>query len=64
MQTQEIISLLPKRISEQLTKIDLNDLCEIHLLSDRPMTLTISEKCIPFGERLSREEMQETVERL
>ena len=57
MQLSEIISLLPRRISEQFSKIDLSEVCEIHLLSGRPITLTVSEKCIPFGESLTREEM-------
>lgn len=64
MNLTDIIALMPQRISEQLLKIELSDLSEIHLTANRPMTITISEKSIPFGETVSREEIFTTVNSL
>ena len=55
---------MPPRISEQYSKIDINELCEIQLLTDRPLTITVSEKSIPFGDALTKDEMMYTVESL
>ncbi len=59
--TEEIISCLPRRIAEQFMKYDLSNLCEIRLVSDRPITLTIGEKSMLFGNIITQSELNETV---
>ena len=64
MSVNAILPLLPARISEQFSKIDAESICEIHLLSERPMTLTISDKTVPFGSALTQEEINHTLNNL
>lgn len=61
MEIDGILSLLPKRISERFYDIDIKKLCEIHLIKNRPMTLKLCEKTVPFGTALNDNEMEETL---
>lgn len=64
MPLEKILSYLPPRIAELFSKYDLPELCEIRMTAGRPMVLTVSERCIPFGEALSEDELTETLNRL
>ena len=61
---EEITRCLPIRISEQFSKYDLSHLSEIRLTADRPITLTVGEKSVLFGDRVTASEITETVMRL
>ena len=60
----EIISLLPPRISERLSGIDTSEVNEIRLVADRPMTLTVRDKAMPVGICATSEEINATVNAL
>ena len=57
----EIITLLPPRIAERLSGIDMSQVSEIRLVTDRPLTLTVKDKAVPVGISVSAEEMSLTV---
>ncbi|MBQ8254954.1 MAG: AAA family ATPase [Clostridia bacterium] len=59
--TDEILSCLPKRSSEQLLKYDLSSINEIRLAVDRPVTLTVGEKSVLLGDTVSLSEMTSSV---
>lgn len=61
---QNIISCLPQRIAEQFMKYDISDICEIRIYENRPMVVTVSDRCIPFGDSLSSAEMSQTLSNL
>ncbi len=58
---EEIISLLPRRISEQFSKHSLEGLSEIRLISGRPISLTFGEESKLFSDIITEAEMKETV---
>ena len=59
-----ILPLLPSRAAELLLKYPKEDLLEIRLRADRPMTVTTTDGNRPLGLSLSEREVTETVERL
>lgn len=61
---KEIISLLPPRIVERLSEYELNEVCEIRLVCDRPLTLTVKDKALPVGISATADEVSRTVNAL
>lgn len=64
MSLVSLLTQLPNRVAEVLTKYEENELLEIRLRADRPMTVTTSSGNQPTGLTLSEQELSETVSRL
>lgn len=64
MPLHELLPLLPKRVSEVLLKYPTDNIEEIRLRADRPMTLTTPDGNRPTGLTLTREELTDTVTRI
>ena len=64
MPLSAILPKLPTRVAEALLKYPSDDLLEIRLRADRPMTITTVSGNRPLGLSLTEREITETVERL